>query len=142
MTLPLGLAACSGGSSTASSTTATTTQSPSSSTTSSSTATSSSSAPGSADNGAKPSKKDASAGLSKILRTTSTKTKITTTQADKIADCVVNKTYSTLTPKTLKAMATGNSKSDPDTSDEPVFTAAVAYCVKAAGIPIPSSSSS
>ena len=48
---------------------------------------------------------------------------------------MVDKTYDTLTDKTLKAMATGDSSSDPDDSDGPKFAAAVTSCGKVAGVP-------
>lgn len=160
LTLPLTLAACGGGSSTAasSSTTQSSSTTTSSTTTSSSapsgttsssgapspssSTSSSSSASSSADNSGKPDKKAAAAGLSKILRTTKTGAKITTAQSDRVATCVVNRAYDKLTAKTLNAMVTGDSKSDPDNADGPVFTATVAYCAKAAGIVTPTSSTS
>lgn len=149
LTLPLGLAACGGSTSAATSssatssttqtssstTTSSSTQPTSSSTTSSSTSTSSS-ASSPADNRGKPDKKTASTGLAKILKTTRVGSTFTSAQADKIAACVVDRAYDNLTPKTLNAMATGDSKSAPDNSDGPVFTASVAYCAAAAGVPI------
>ncbi|XAS77674.1 hypothetical protein V3G39_06430 [Dermatophilaceae bacterium Sec6.4] len=67
---------------------------------------------------------------------------LTAAQLATVATCVVDKTYDTLTAKTLRAMATGDSKTDPDSSDQPALTAAVAYCGKASGVTPPSPTTS
>lgn len=88
----------------------------------------------SGDTAGKPSKADATKGLTKILRTSKLGAKIPEAKLNEVSTCVVDKTYGTLTVKTLKAMATGDSKSDPDDSDGPKFAAAVTFCAQSAGV--------
>lgn len=150
LALGLMLSACSGnsGSSTSASSAPSSASSAkataSNSTASNSTATGSSpsTTPSAAVDASKPSKKAAASGLAKILKEGPVGSSLTAAQLATVATCVVDKTYDTLTAKTLRAMATGDSKTDPDSSDQPALTAAVAYCGNASGVTPPSPTTS
>ncbi|MDQ2849945.1 MAG: hypothetical protein M3Y49_04275 [Actinomycetota bacterium] len=138
LALGLMLSACSGnsGSSTSASSAKATASSSTATNSSPSTTTST------AADASKPSKKAAASGLAKILKEGPMGPSLTAAQLATVATCVVDKTYDTLTAKTLRAMATGDSKTDPDSSDQPALTAAVAYCGKASGVTPPSPTTS
>lgn len=133
LAIPLGLSACGGGGTTATSSTGTTS--------SSSTTSSSGSTPPAADNTGKPSRAAATRGMTKILQSGVGASGPSPAQLDKIATCIVDKTYDKLTVKTLTAMAAGNDKTNPDDADKPDLSAALTYCSKAAGVPSSSSTS-
>lgn len=148
LSLPLGLSACGGAnttsvsspsssSSSSSSTTSSSSAAPSSTSTSSSSSPSSttSSAAPSAASGGKPSKDAAAKGLSKILQSENGSSALKPAILDKIAQCILDKTYSKLTTKTLKAMASGDKKSSPDNRDATTVKAVTVPCSKAAVTP-------
>lgn len=78
--------------------------------------------------GAKPSKADAQAGLSKILKSSPETSSLTAAQNDKITKCVIDKTYDKLTTKTLKAMASGDDNSKGDEKDKSTLNSASTAC--------------
>lgn len=81
--------------------------------------------------GAKPSKADAQAGLSKVFKSAAGTSSLTTEQNTKVSKCVVDKTYDKLTTKTLKAMASGDDNSKGDKKDETTLRTASNECGKA-----------
>ncbi|MBO1755799.1 hypothetical protein [Allobranchiibius sp. CTAmp26] len=148
LALPLGLAACgssnkvsvssasssSSSSSSVSSAPSSTTSSSSSApttTTPSSTTTSSSAA---AAGGAKPTKAAATAGLTKGLEQTPQGAKLKPALVQKVAACIVGKTYAKVSNKTLQAFAAADKNAKLDPKDNVVYVAAAAACGKEVGL--------
>ncbi|MEO8851170.1 MAG: hypothetical protein ABI360_05520 [Allobranchiibius sp.] len=51
-----------------------------------------------------------------------------------MSTCIVEKTYSTLSAKSLSAMASGDDKTSPEKADQPKLAAALAFCGTTLGI--------
>lgn len=154
LALPLGLAACGGSSdkvsvtsssaSNASSTSSTssssssapssTTSSSSSSAPSSTTPSSSSTSSSAAASGGKPTKAAATAGLAKGLEQTTQGAKLKPALVQKIASCIVNKTYTKVSTAGLKAYAAADKDAKLNSKDNAIYLAAAAACGKELGL--------
>lgn len=84
--------------------------------------------------GDKPTKTEAAKGLATILNTGQSGLGLPAAKIDPLCVCIVDKTYSTLTTKSLQAMASGDTKTSPEKSDEPQIVAALASCGTTLGI--------
>ncbi|RNI22167.1 hypothetical protein [Flexivirga caeni] len=78
--------------------------------------------------GSKPSKADAATGYAKIMQSKG----ISSSVANKVATCTLDKTYDKLSAKTLNAMKSGSSSSKGDAKDETTLKNATTTCATAA----------
>ncbi|MDQ2849946.1 MAG: hypothetical protein M3Y49_04280 [Actinomycetota bacterium] len=78
----------------------------------------------------KPSKADAQAGFSKLLKSETGASSANPALLEKLSKCVVDKTYDKLTTRTLKAMASGDKNSKGDDKDKTTLTDANQACAK------------
>lgn len=136
--LPLLLAGCSGssGNATSSSTSRASTSAKSSAATtpSTSTTTTPSASPGTGASAGKPTKAEAAQGLLKILGPSGPKLGVPAAKIAPLSTCIVEKTYSSLSAKSLSAMASGDETTSPDKADQPKLAAALAFCGTTLGI--------